>query len=859
MKISKKSWLLGLGLSLCALLGVNNVSAAEEENSINLDLSPAKWVWYPSGRTLPNSFFLFRKEVDLNESPSSANGWIMADSRYQLFVNGKRVQWGPAPSDPRWQQADPIDLTKYLQKGKNVIACQVLYYGSGDGTWPIGKPGFIFNLDIDGTGLYSDETWDCFLARSWTPGQYKRWFLRALQEEFDARLFPYGWDNVGFKLTDEWLKAMPVGGRADKPSLANGYPDYQWDPSSDDSQTALQKRTIPLMKEYLVPVSKLSESMYIDWKQDPRTYFDMLTRDAYDVDRHESARQLSPNSWQVEQAGDKAAVLTFELPEQAVGWPYFTINAPEGTVIELMSHEGHEIGGPALLNTHNNAWSRFICKAGENRFETFDYEGIRWIQLHIRNFKGNVIVKDVGVRRRMCDWEVTPSIKIGDAKVQKVMDAAVNTLYNSAQDLVVDGMGRERQQYSGDCGHQLHAIFQVLGDSKVPARFLTTYSQGITHDGYFLDCWPAYDRLARMMQRQLSLTIWGPLLDHGVGFCFDNYYYYQYTGDKTPLKETYPRLLKFYSYLTSIRKAEDNLLPVENIGTPTVWIDHEAYKQQRHKQLVFNLYTAAMCKNALAPLCEVMGDAKKAKEVIAFGNSLQEACVKKFWSKEEKTFVCNLPWVEEEKEVRYDDRSLATALLYDQFPNGESKRAIEILVDTPSQMGLSYPANAIWRLWALLKAERMDVVLNELRNRWWGMVSIHENNSIQEFWTANHDTNEIWSHCAVSPLMMLTQGIGGVRPLVPGGTKVEIAPQFGDLESFDFNVQTMNGAIRFQLEPDATGKSFTVTMPEGVDAELVLNASETVDMPLISYDKVTNKNRYALSGGNSYKMTLKQM
>jgi len=30
------------------------------------------------------------------------------------------------------------------------------------------------------------------------------------------------------------------------------------------------------------------------------------------------------------------------------------------------------------------------------------------------------------------------------------MDASVNTLYNSAQDIVVDGMARERQQYSGD-------------------------------------------------------------------------------------------------------------------------------------------------------------------------------------------------------------------------------------------------------------------------------------------------------------------------------------------------------------------------------------------------------------------------
>lgn len=72
------------------------------------------------------------------------------------------------------------------------------------------------------------------------------------------------------------------------------------------------------------------------------------------------------------------------------------------------------------------------------------------------------------------------------------MDATVNTLNNSAQDLIVDGMGRERQQYSGDCGHQLHAVMGTFGETRLPCRFLITYSQGLSSEGYFLDCWPAY-------------------------------------------------------------------------------------------------------------------------------------------------------------------------------------------------------------------------------------------------------------------------------------------------------------------------------------------------------------------------------
>jgi len=164
-------------------------------NAADLDLSPAKWIWYPSGRTLQNTFILFRKEIYLDKDNVNAKGWIIADSRYQLFVNGQRIQWGPAPSDPRWQEADPVDISHYLNPGKNVIACQVLFYGAGDGTSPLGIPGFLMKIDIDGKEIITDKSWKTFLARSWNPGQYKRWYLRSLQESFDARLFPYGWDT----------------------------------------------------------------------------------------------------------------------------------------------------------------------------------------------------------------------------------------------------------------------------------------------------------------------------------------------------------------------------------------------------------------------------------------------------------------------------------------------------------------------------------------------------------------------------------------------------------------------------------------------------------------------------------------
>ena len=172
--------------------------------------------------------------------------------------------------------------------------------------------------------------------------------------------------------------------------------------------------------------------------------------------------------WEAELSAEHGAALTFELAEQIVGWPYFTIDAPAGTVIELMVQEAHEVGGPALLNTHFDSWTRFTCREGINHFETFDFESCRWVQLHIHDAAGWVRVSNVGMRRRIFPWQHQPYMKVAEPALQRLIDASINTVNNSAMETLMDGVGRERQQYSGDAAHQLHAVYLNFGEKRLP-------------------------------------------------------------------------------------------------------------------------------------------------------------------------------------------------------------------------------------------------------------------------------------------------------------------------------------------------------------------------------------------------------
>ena len=838
-------------------LSLRRTSELSELYSPLLDLSPAKWIWYPSERTLQNSVFLFRKSFQLDRVPTSANGWILADSRYKLYVNGEYVQFGPAPFDPRQPEADPVDITPYLRSGENVIGAEVLYYGIGEGTWPIGKPGFILNIGLDGSedGIVTDDSWMVSLAESWKPGQFKRWYLRAFQEEFDARKYPYGWKQCNFELNENWLPAMEISLPADKPPISSPYDEYQQEIRANPEDCNIRERSIPLMKEFEVNDVKLTDRFGVEWKGDPNRYFEFVTPGLYEPSSLNDFKDHENGSYSVSINPPKAAVLTFEFEEQIVGFPYFTIEAPEGTVVEMMIQEGHEPDN-FLMNNRLHSWTRFICREGKNEFMTFDYESLRFIQFHIHGKPGRVTISNVGVRRRMSGWDSLPFVETSDDKVNRVLSATTNTLYNSAQDLMVDCMGRERQQYSGDVGHQVHSLFSAFGDQNLPIRFVNTFSQGITLDGFFMDSWPAYDRLARIPQRQMGLTMWGPIIDHGVGFVFDCYYTYLYSGEISSLHEVYPRLLRFFDYLVNL-KPDEELLPVEDLGLTWVWMDTDCYVSQHHKQCSFNLYSAAMMMYALAPLARAIGDDENATIITETGQSILNKTVEKFWDERRQLFVDNLPWASEEGGQRLSDRTLSMAVIHDLCPGNETDASIELLENPPENMGLSFPANAIWRLWALGKAGSADTIIHEIKNRWYQMDSVQLNNTLQEHWSIQPDTRGQYSHCAIGPLFAAYQGLAGIEPVEPGTSKVRIKPKPGVLEKLNLHYHTPGGKIEFSCNGSLGNRSLEIRMPKGCEGVLILDEREEIMLEKLSDKTLHHIEAYKLEPDSIYRLELK--
>jgi hypothetical protein len=237
---------------------------------------------------------------------------------------------------------------------------------------------------------------------------------------------------------------------------------------------------------------------------------------------------------------------------------------------------------------------------------------------------------------------------------------------------------------------------------------------------------------------------------------------------------------------------------------------------------VLYLYVSAAFREALAPLARAFGDEARAARAERLAREILEATVRTFWSEELGLFVNNLPWLAEEKKPRLCDRSLAMAVLFGQCPGGRTAPALRALAERPPEMGVSYPANTVWRHRALCLSGRADVVLREYRELWASLPSVLLNNTLQEARTIRAGTTDEWSHCGVVPLQILFSDLLGLRPLAPGYARYEIRPALGDLGRLEATAHTPLGPFEFEVEPVDGGHRLTVTAPGSGEGRIIL-------------------------------------
>ncbi|MCX7016061.1 MAG: family 78 glycoside hydrolase catalytic domain, partial [Candidatus Sumerlaeota bacterium] len=163
-----------------------------------------------------NNFVAFRRDLAVKGKAERATLRITADSRYEVYVNGAWLGFGPPRSWPAPWPVDEYDLSGLLQPGRNVVAVLVQHFGTSTFQYLHCDPGLLAQVDwTDAKGrrrVVTDRSWHCVPHQGYAWPVARISVQQGWEEQFDARNTPPGkgdWRAPAFE-EDGWERARIV-------------------------------------------------------------------------------------------------------------------------------------------------------------------------------------------------------------------------------------------------------------------------------------------------------------------------------------------------------------------------------------------------------------------------------------------------------------------------------------------------------------------------------------------------------------------------------------------------------------------------------------------------------------------------
>src|SRR5919204_968860 len=516
------------------------------------------WIWVPEEPIEPGSPFpggatppskeahgLFRTTFDLDRVPERAPARITADSRYALFANGREVFRGPIRSQPRRLHYDLFDLAPNLQPGQNVLAVYVKYYGTPTSYWmpavpnmTLGKSGIlVFEADLGAAGwVASDASWKARKAGAWSD-EWRGDVTGPVSggvpmETFDARVFPFGWQEASFDDTGwgtaQVVPAMHIGGFA------------RTQPPTDPYGPLYPRPIAPLGGAVKTPAAFRVETL--EGQVDAAIGSPVKRVEAavgLPVSGTAQAKRL-PLTLDVPAGG--MVRLTLDMGGIVSGFVEFALDAPAGTVLDLSYVEEPVKGPSGPIGVH--AGTRYIARGEDDRFQVFDSNGLRYAHILVHGAQGTVTLKDFAVQEHLYPWQEGADFTCDDEELNRIFTAGVRTVQLNSHDAFIDCPTREQRAWVGDavvhqmvhlatnCDWQLAWHYLTLGNSPRPDGILPMSVVGeIESSG------------------GLTIPDWALHWVHGVYNC------YRFKGDRELVQALLPtvdRVLRWYvPYQTS--------------------------------------------------------------------------------------------------------------------------------------------------------------------------------------------------------------------------------------------------------------------------------------------------------------------
>lgn len=429
----------------------------------------------------------------------------------------------------------------------------------------------------------------------------------------------------------------------------------------------------------------------------------------------------------------------------------------------------------ALSVDHCETLDRLDINQPAKKDQTFELsKAFRYANIQ---YDGTVSLDSVSMLYEYASVKQRGNFRCNDEEINRIYDVAKYTFELNTREFFIDGIKRDRWVWSGDAYQSYLMNYYLWFDKETAARTM----------------------LALRGKDPVTSHI-NTIMDYTFYWFLGIYDYYLYTGDKSFIRQFYPRMQSMMDYCLG-RRDKDGLMQ----GLPGDWIFIDwAEGLSKKGEVSFEQLLLCRSLETMAICAGITGDTEAAAKYRQLSQELKSKIFSIYWSDEKQALVhSRIDGKPTENVTRYANMF---SIFFDYF-NDAQKQAVKksVLLNDRIQK-ITTPYMRFYELEALCAMGEQSYVLNEIRDYWGGMLKL----GATSFWEEYNPARKGAEHYAMygrpfgkslchawgaSPLYLLGKYYLGVKPVSPGYATYQVEPVLGGLHWMEGNVPTPNGVI----------------------------------------------------------------
>ncbi|MGM0376306.1 MAG: alpha-L-rhamnosidase N-terminal domain-containing protein [Bacteroidota bacterium] len=735
----------------------------------------ASWISYPSANQTNYGVYHFRKSFNLNEVPDKLLIHVSADNRYNLFVNGERVCYGPAKGDLQTYKYDIIDIAPLMKSGENLLAALV-YNGGADK--PLAflsvQTAFLLRAEDDKfSELNTGTDWKVYKNPAYEVISYnemlfkERWFYGFYAcgggDDLDASKYPWGWETAAFDDND-WLQ----------PEMLNFDKQPPWN---------LVPRNISFMADHLEYPAKIRRTNGVDIE--PQVW------------NGKSKLTIPANS-------SASIVVDFEV--LTMGYPELTLNGGKNGSVQVKYAEA--LYEKVNLKAHRDSvegktmfgvWDVFRPDGEQRTFRPLWKRCFRYVQFNVETKDEPLEIVSYINEYSGYPYPDMATFDSDNDKLDEIFEISKRTLRMCSGETYYDTPFYEQLSYGGD-NRPIAAISTYNStDDRLLREVLRLYPQSENNEtGLFKSAYPS--------RFDFDMGSWSMAWIQTL----QDYYFMR--GDSAFVAQFVDKIegvLDFYEYhldeRTGMIGTVDNKNFVDWSITKGSLVRSNEEGEMEQSALLTLFYAHTL--DCAVRLYREIDQEEKAAYWENISEGIEVAVYANCWDEQEQLFR------------DYSDKKIFSqhtnlyAIMCDVVPPSQQKELLHRILNYEKfdEMASSYFSFFLFKV--MEKTGQEELFLDNL-DFWYEFID-RGHTTCGETGFASHDRSDCHAWSA-HPAYYLLSSVCGIKRADIGFNSVKIEPHLGDLKTVQASMPHPKGKIKVDYQQNKKGLQAQIILPEGL-------------------------------------------